>query len=110
MELVPYTFVLLRRGPRALEYDDAELERLQAAHLAHLAAMGERGALLVAGPFRGQPDETLRGLCVYRTSLAETRALVEADPAVRAGRMQADVFTWLTQAGAVEFPLARPVG
>lgn len=106
MDLVSYTFVLLRRGPRALEYDDAELERLQAAHLAHLGAMRDRGALLVAGPFRDQPDETLRGLCVYRTGLEETRALVDADPSIRAGRMQGDVFTWLTERGAVDFPLA----
>ena len=108
MDLVSYTFVLLRRGPRALDYDDAELERLQAAHLAHLGAMSDRGALLVAGPFDDQPDETLRGLCIYRTPLAETRALVEADPSIQAGRMQADVFTWLTQRGAVEFPLTAP--
>ena len=71
--------------------------------------MSERGALLVAGPFDDQPDETLRGLCIYRTPLEETRALVDADPSIQAGRMQADVFTWYTQRGAVEFrsPLLR---
>src|SRR5687768_2403834 len=109
MEFDRYTFVLLRRGPRAAEYAGTELDRLQAAHLAHLDAMRERGALLVAGPFDGQPDETLRGLCIYRTPLEETRALVEADPSIQAGRMHADVFTWLTQRGAVEFPLAARV-
>jgi len=42
MEFDTYTLVLLlRRGPRALEFSDAELERLQAAHLAHLGAMRE---------------------------------------------------------------------
>ena len=109
MEFDSYTFVLLRRGPRALEFDDAELERLQAAHLAHLDAMREQGALLVAGPFDDQPDETLRGLCIYRTPLDETRALVEADPSIQAGRMRADVFTWLTQRGALEFPGATAI-
>jgi uncharacterized protein YciI len=107
VDLVSYTFVLLRRGERAAEYAGAELERLQAAHLAHLEAMRDRGALLVAGPFADQPDETLRGLCIYRTPLEETRALVEADPSIRAGRMRADVFTWLTQRGVVEFPAAK---
>jgi hypothetical protein len=48
--------------------------------------MRERGALLVAGPFREQPDETLRGFCIYGTSLVETRKLVAADPSIRAGR------------------------
>ena len=103
MDLVSYSFVLLRRGPRAHEYRGEELDRLQQAHLAHLAAMRERGALLVAGPFDDQPDETLRGFCLYGTPLEETRALVDADPSIQAGRMQADVFTWYTQRGAIAF-------
>jgi uncharacterized protein len=105
MEFDRYTLVLLRRGPRAHEFDDNELEQLQAAHLAHLDAMRERGALLVAGPFRDQADETKRGICVYRTSLGETRRLAEQDPSVRAGRMAVEVVTWLTPQGALAFPL-----
>jgi uncharacterized protein len=103
MELESYTFVLLRRGPRAFEYGEEELDRLQAAHLAHLDSMRERGALLLAGPFREQPDETLRGFCIYGTDLEETRALVAADPSIQAGRMAADVMVWLTKRGAVSF-------
>ena len=107
IDLVSYTFVLLRRGPRAGEYDDDELDRLQAAHLAFLDDMRERGHLLVAGPFREQADETLRGFCIFRTSFEETRALVEEDPSVQAGRMAADVMTWLAPRGHVEFPQAN---
>jgi len=103
MELESYTFVLLRRGLRALEYVDEELDRLQAAHLAHLDAMRDRGALLVAGPFRDQPDDSFRGFCLYGTDIEETRALVEADPSIQAGRMQADVMTWLTKPDALSF-------
>jgi uncharacterized protein YciI len=103
IELERYTFVLLRRGPRAHVYSEEELDRLQDAHLAHLAAMRERGALLLAGPFREQPDESLRGFCIYGTDLEETRALVGADPSIQAGRMQADVMVWLTRRGAVSF-------
>jgi uncharacterized protein YciI len=103
MELESYGFVLLRRGPRALEYDDAALDRLQAAHLAHLDAMRDAGKLLVAGPFSDQPDETFRGLCVYACDLEETRALAESDPSVQAGRMAVDVMTWWTVAGAISF-------
>ena len=99
MELERYTFVLLRRGPRALEHDEEELDRLQAAHLAHLDSMRERGALLLAGPFREQQDETLRGFCLYGTGLEETRALVAADPSIQAGRIAADVMVWLTKPG-----------
>ena len=101
MEFDTYSLVLLCRGPRAHEYGEEELTRLQAQHLAHLDAMRERGALLVAGPFRDQEDETFRGVCVYRTGLAETRELAWADPSVQAGRMRAEVVTWLTERGAL---------
>jgi uncharacterized protein len=101
MELDSYSFVLLKRGPRALEFSEAELEKLQAAHLAHLAAMTEQGHLVVAGPFSDQPDETLRGFCLYRTDLDETRRLAESDPSVQAGRMAVDVRAWWTAPGTL---------
>ena len=84
MELDSYSFVLLKRGPRADEFSDEELDRLQEQHLAHLRAMAEQGHLLIAGPFSDQPDESLRGFCLYRTDLEETRRLAESDP-VRPG-------------------------
>jgi uncharacterized protein len=99
MELDSYTFVLLKRGPRALEFSDEELEGLQEQHLAHLDAMREQGHMLIAGPFSEQPDESLRGFCLYRTDLEETRRLAESDPSVRAGRMAVDVMTWWTKKG-----------
>ena len=101
MELDSYTFVLLKRGPRAAEYSGEELDRLQEQHLAHLAAMAEQGHLLVAGPFSDQPDESLRGFCLYRTDLEETRRLAESDPSVHAGRMAVDVMTWWTKRGSL---------
>jgi uncharacterized protein YciI len=102
MELERYTFVLLRRGPRAFDYSDEELGELQAGHLAFLGRMSEAGHLLLSGPFDGQEDETKRGFCVYRTGLEETRQLIaEGDPSVRAGRMAVEVMTWLTQKGVL---------
>jgi hypothetical protein len=103
VELESYAFVLLRSGPNAGDFSPAELERLQAAHLAHLDAMTKAGKLAGAGPFADQPDESLRGLCFYRCSVEETRELVQLDPSVQAGRMAADVMTWWTLAGSVEF-------
>jgi uncharacterized protein YciI len=102
VEFDRYTFVLLRRGPLALEFDEDELDRLQAAHLAHLDAMRERGVLLVAGPFEDQDDETKRGVCIYRTGLEETRRLAAEDPSVQAGRMAIEAMTWLTLKGELK--------
>jgi len=93
-----YSIVLLRRPPDAPDYPEDELERIQGRHLAHLAAMRDGGALLASGPFDDQPDASLRGLCIYGTSLEDARELADQDPAVRAGRLAADVFTWWTKA------------
>ena len=106
MELESYSFVLLKRGPRAFDFSEEELEELQAQHLGHLDAMREQGHLLIAGPFSDQADETLRGFCLYWTDVEETRRLAESDPSVRAGRMAVDVMGWWTGRGA----LARLAG
>jgi uncharacterized protein len=103
MELERYTFVLLRRGPRALDYSDEELDELQAGHLAFLGRMSEAGHRLLGGPFDDQEDETKRGFSLYRTGLDETRRLIEeGDPSVRAGRMSVEVMSWLTPKGALD--------
>ncbi|HZQ82870.1 MAG TPA: YciI family protein [Gaiellaceae bacterium] len=100
--------MLLRAGVAADGFADAELDRLQAAHLAHLDAMAVAGKLVGAGPFRDQADASLRGLCFYACDLDEARELAEQDPAVRAGRLTVEAMTWLTQKGAVAFhPEAR---
>ena len=101
MELDTYTFVLLRRGPRAEDYSDEELDELQAAHLAFLDEMRKRVHLVLAGPFRDQDDETKRGLAIYRTGLHETRRLTDQDPSVQAGRISIEAMTWLTPKGVL---------
>jgi uncharacterized protein YciI len=95
-----YTLVLLRRPSDAPDLPEAELDRLQEEHLAHLASLREHG-LLAAGPFRDQEDESLRGMCVFDRTIAEAKELLSSDPAIRAGRMQAELLTWLTRKGAL---------
>jgi uncharacterized protein YciI len=94
-----YTLVLLKRGPKAFDFSEEELEELQTQHLAHLNSLREQGVILVGGPFSNQPDETLRGLSLYSVGLEEARRLAEADPSVRAGRLAVDVMTWWTPPG-----------
>jgi len=60
--------------------------------------------MAVAGPFSEQPDETLRGFCLYTVEVDEARRLAESDPSVQAGRMAVDVFNWYTPKGAIAFP------
>ena len=103
MELESYTFVLLRRPVTAPAYPEDALDRIQTEHLAHLATLARAGKLVAAGPFSDQPDESLRGLCFFATSAEEARELAAADPAVRAGRLEAEVMTWWAEKGSVSF-------
>ncbi|TME03638.1 MAG: hypothetical protein E6I71_09350 [Chloroflexi bacterium] len=101
MRLDAYTIVFLRRPAGAPRMSDAELTALQEEHLAFNARMREAGHAVVTGPVSGQPEESLRGISVFRTSVEETRQLMEGDPSVRAGRLVVDVFTWLMPAGTL---------
>ncbi len=103
MELERYSFVLLRRPVDAPALPEAELDALQEQHLAFLKRMTDAGKLVAAGPFSEQPDELLRGLCIYDTSLDEARTLAADDPLVRAGRLAVDLMTWWTERGVVTF-------
>lgn len=78
---------------------DEELDALQQEHLAFNVRMRAAGHALINGPVSGQPDESLRGISIFRTSIEETRKLMEGDPSVQAGRLVVEVFTWLMPAG-----------
>src|SRR6516165_9168268 len=92
----------LRNAPT---YDDAELTRIQAEHLAHHARLRASGQVVTNGPVRDQPDASLRGLTFYRTgSLKEARKLAEADPAVQAGRLAVEIMTWYCPPGTMSRP------
>lgn len=94
-----YSLVLLYRGANPPQLSEEESDRLQRQHLGHLESMHKRGALLVYGPFSDQPDDSFRGLCVYRAGLEEARRLAESDPAVRRGRLRIVAFRWYTRKG-----------
>jgi hypothetical protein len=101
MNLVPYTVRLYRSGPKADTFTEEELDRIQQGHLDFVAS--QRPRTYASGPFRDQPDETLRGFGVMRSGIEETLAAVREDPAVVAGRMRAEVFTWLVPEGMLRF-------
>jgi uncharacterized protein len=95
MEFDRHTLVLLRWPEGMRSFSAEELERSQSGHLAFLARMYEAGHLAVSGPFDDQDDDTLRGICLYRTSLDETRRLVHEDVAVQMGRLEPVLQVWL---------------
>jgi uncharacterized protein YciI len=106
-----YTLVLLRRPSDAPELSDAELDALQARHLAYRAELRRVGTLVVNGPLAEQSDATLRGLSIFACGLDEAARLSDADPSVQAGRLAYDLMEWWVAAGTLAFPQApSPVG
>jgi uncharacterized protein len=109
MDLEAFELVLLRRPDVVPEADPAEIDRIQAAHLAHHDALRASGQVVTNGPVIDPPDPSLRGLTFYRTgSLERSRQLADADPAVRAGRLVAEIMTWYCPPGTMSQP-GRPV-
>ncbi len=98
-------FLLL--DPAAPELPDEERDRLQDAHLAHLAALHDAGDILAAGPLPGPDDRDLRGLIVYGCDPDRARALGATDPMVLAGRFRHEVHSWLVPAGLLHFSPGR---
>jgi uncharacterized protein len=106
-----YTVVVLRRPADVPELSDAELDDLQARHLAYRAELAQQGVLVTNGPFDEQSDPSYRGMSIFACDRAEAARLSDADPSVIAGRLGYDVMDWWVRAGALAFPLADgPVG
>jgi uncharacterized protein YciI len=104
-----YALVLLRRPPDAPQMADAELDALQARHLAYRAELRRQGILVVNGPLGEQTDVTLRGLSIFACGLDEAARLNDGDPSVQAGRLSYDLMEWWVAAGTLAFPEAQRV-
>jgi len=93
-----YYLRLLKRGPVWTAEETPELERLQAAHLAYGQKLREMGKAIINGPLLDNGD--LRGVSVLRVnSLAEAKALSDADPSVQAGRLVSELHPWMVHKG-----------
>lgn len=103
MRFDQHTVVLLIRPPDAPELPPEALDRLQDAHLAHQAGLVEQGHVLAAGPFVDADDERLRGFVVLSVHPDMARELYANDPAVRAGRLVAQVMSWMVPEGILRF-------
>jgi uncharacterized protein len=105
MEFDRYTVVLLLTPAEPPRLSAEERDRLQDAHLAHLADLHDRGVLLAAGPVGDPTDQqrTFRGLSILRCEPDEALRLKAEDPAVRAGVFELVAMPWMLPAGAMHF-------
>ena len=106
-EMTRYVVGLFHRGPNSSPQQTDESRRIQEGHMANIRKMAETGKLIVAGPFTDGGD--LRGILIFKLdSVDEARALVEADPAVQAGRLTIELHPWFAAAGLRVNPPKNP--
>ena len=85
--------VLLKKGPAWSATETPESKSIQEAHMAGIRAMWHDKKLILAGPM-GDNGE-IRGIFLFQAgSLDEARALAEKDPAIKAGRLVAEIHPW----------------
>jgi uncharacterized protein len=96
-----YWLVMKTRGPTWAPGSSPDLDRLQAAHLAHLNELRQRGLLLISGPMLD--DGFIRGVSVLRVhTRAEAVTLCEEDPSFKAGRLSYELHPWMVHKGILE--------
>nr|WP_231632453.1 YciI family protein [Mangrovimonas sp. TPBH4] len=92
-----YFIAFLKKGP-VRNQNEEEAARLQDEHLKHLGKMYELGYADISGPFGD--DGNIRGITIYNVpTLQMADSLANADPSVKAGRLEIEIHPWWAAKG-----------
>ena len=84
-----------------------ERKKTQAAENAYINQLARQGKLLATGPIVDNSE--WRGIYVFKcATLAEAKALANADPEVKAGRLKFEIHPWMTEKGSVRDAASAP--
>jgi uncharacterized protein YciI len=90
-------FVMLNANPGKPELPKAEVDKIQAAHMANIDSLDRSGSLLAAGPFNGGG-----GLFVLvAASIEDARNVLNTDPAVKANRFIIELYPLTMNYGSI---------
>ena len=92
-----YVLVILKTGPKKIE-DKAERAKIFEGHFANMGRLAAEKKLALAGPLDGK--EGRRGIFVMATpDIEEARRLVDTDPVIISGLMEAEYHKFFASAG-----------
>ena len=93
-----YVLCILKTGPKDAEIKGDERAKIFEGHFANIGRLADHGKLAVAGPF-GKNEKAYRGLYIFAVStVEEAEALVQLDPAVKAGIFVPELTPWYASA------------
>lgn len=99
-----YYFVILKTG-KAEVTDDATKTILFRGHMDNITRLAKEGKLIVAGPLQENANN-YTGIFIFSAgSKEEVNEYLKADPAIKAGIFEADVYNWY---GSAALPTYLP--
>lgn len=88
-----YVFVILKTGQAVIE-DRDRVNEIFRGHLDNISRLAEKGKLTLAGPLMKNEKE-YRGIYILTVqTIEEAAALLETDPAIAAGLLEPELFSW----------------
>jgi uncharacterized protein YciI len=96
-KLVQFHMAVLKKGPQWGVMQSSERDKKLEEHVANVVSLLDSGKMVMAGPFvDGLGD--VAGIFVFRaTSADEAKSWADADPAVKAGMMVAEMHPWWSE-------------
>ncbi len=91
-----YTFVFLNTNEERAELPKAEVDSLQAGHMANINRLVKARKMIAAGPFYDGG-----GIFLFDTNQKETQAVLDTDPAIAAGRFKLEVLPFNMEMGKI---------
>jgi len=94
-KLVQFQMAIMKKGPEWTTMKPDLRNQIMLQHRHSVADLLSSGKIVIAGPFSDDTDTA--GIFVLRVPAAEARTLVDADPAVKAGLMTAEMHPWYSE-------------
>jgi len=104
-----FILVILKTGPNQTT-DKTFINNCFRGHFDNMNRMVKEGKLIVAGPI-GKNSNSYRGIFILNlTSVEEADRLLQTDPAVKEGLLEAELYNWYGSAALPEYlPYAEKI-